>query len=112
MEDLKHSSNGAGHELARQPVVVPPPARVVYTETVEAEAESSDTHEFLEYWQILRRRKGAFIFIAFLGALSGFLVTLPQTPVYQARGSLEITVPNENALNFKDAAATESMFDY
>jgi len=114
MDDTKRYPQELSREIAR-PAGGPAatPSRAVYTETIEVEApESSDTHEFLEYWQILRRRKGAFVFIAFLGALSGFLVTLPQTPVYQARASLEITVPNENALNFKDAAATDSLFDF
>src|SRR5437868_2956109 len=103
MNDSKHNSQEVSRDVARTHGPAATPTRVLYTEKIEAEPESSDTHEFLEYWQILRRRKGAFVFIAFMGALSGFLITLPQTPVYQARGSLEITVPNENALNFKDA---------
>jgi len=34
----------------------------------------------LEYWRILRRRKGTLVLIAGVGAIIGFLVTLPQTP--------------------------------
>lgn len=112
MDDSKLNKQDPTREVARLEGQAGTPSRVVYTEAIEVEAESSDTHEFLEYWQILRRRKGAFVFIALLGALSGFLMTLPQTPIYQARASVEISVPNENALNFKDAAATESLFDY
>jgi len=54
-----------------------------------------------EYWRIIRRRKGTLILISFLGALIGFLVTLPQTPIYQARTSVEIVGLNDNFLNIK-----------
>jgi capsular exopolysaccharide synthesis family protein len=57
---------------------------------------------------MLRRRKGTLVLIAFLGALAGFLLTLPQTPVYQARLSLEIQSVNENFLNMRDVNPTES----
>ncbi len=57
----------------------------------------------LEYWHILRRRKGTLIIIAALGAIAGFLVTLPQTPIYQVRTSLEIVALNQNFLNMKES---------
>ena len=45
-----------------------------------------------EYWRLLNRRKGTLILIAVVGgAIIGFLTTLPQTPIYQRRGtSIEI----------------------
>src|SRR5262249_21779261 len=110
--DESHSLHGTIREITHHEVPPLTPARTIYVDAVEADGDSSESHEFLEYWQVLRRRRGAFAFIAFLGAVSGFLVTLPQAPIYQARTSMEITVPNENALNFKDAAATDSLFDY
>ncbi|MCX6619755.1 MAG: Wzz/FepE/Etk N-terminal domain-containing protein, partial [Acidobacteria bacterium] len=55
----------------------------------------------IEYWQILRRRKGTVLLVAFLGILAGVLVTLPQTPVYQARTSLEIQDLNQDFLNMR-----------
>jgi polysaccharide biosynthesis transport protein len=64
-------------------------------------ADGQQTGGLLEYWRILRRRRGTLILFAFLGALVGFLVTLPQTPVYQARTSVEIVGLNENFLNIK-----------
>jgi succinoglycan biosynthesis transport protein ExoP len=112
MSETNHYSADPSREIALPESPGLPASRLPYAETIEVEAEVSDTHEFLEYWQILRRRKGAFAFIAFIGSLGGFLLTLPQTPIYQARTSIEITVPNENALNFKDATSIDSLFDY
>src|SRR3984957_10865856 len=57
----------------------------------------------LEYWRILSRRKGTLILITSIGAVMGFLATLPQTPIYQARTSLEIVGLNQNFLNIKEA---------
>jgi capsular exopolysaccharide synthesis family protein len=59
-----------------------------------------------EYLQILRRRKGILILIVFLGLLTSLLFTLPQTPIYQARGSIEIQNLNENFLNMQKVSAT------
>jgi capsular exopolysaccharide synthesis family protein len=47
-------------------------------------------------------RKGTLVLIACLGLLAGVLLTLPQTPVYQARTTLEIQDLNENFLNMRD----------
>src|SRR5436190_16656340 len=55
----------------------------------------------IEFWQILRRRKGVLILFAFGGAATGYLLTLPQTPIYQARTSIEIAGLNDNFLNTK-----------
>jgi polysaccharide biosynthesis transport protein len=57
----------------------------------------------LEYWRILRRRKGTLVLIACVGAIIGFLVTLPQTPVYRVQTSLEIVGLNQNFLNIKES---------
>lgn len=56
----------------------------------------------LAYWRILRRHKGVFLLITFLGGLAGGLSTVPQAPVYKARTSLEIQSLNENFLNMRD----------
>jgi succinoglycan biosynthesis transport protein ExoP len=59
-----------------------------------------------EYLQILQRRKGILILIVFLGLLTSLLHTLPQTPIYQARGSIEIQNLNENFLNMHNVSPT------
>lgn len=55
----------------------------------------------IEYWRILRRHQGILIVLACVGALIGYLITLPQTPIYRAGTSLEIVNLNENFLNMK-----------
>jgi succinoglycan biosynthesis transport protein ExoP len=59
-----------------------------------------------EYLQILWRRKGTLIFIACMGLLTSLLLTLPQEPIYQARGSIEIQSLNENFLNMRNVSPT------
>ncbi len=74
-----------------------------YTPGYAPEMQEEDPHGgLIEYWHILRRRKGTVILIAFAGALLGVLVTLPQTPVYQARATLEVQELNQNFLNSRD----------
>jgi capsular exopolysaccharide synthesis family protein len=101
-------------------LTVPPgqsAARFGYTE-VPASPYTRDTGDreesggLLEYWRIIRRRKGALILVAFLGALTGVLVTLPQTPVYQARTSLEIQDLNENFMNMKGVSPVSESGSY
>ncbi|HVX65009.1 MAG TPA: polysaccharide biosynthesis tyrosine autokinase [Bryobacteraceae bacterium] len=55
----------------------------------------------LEYVRILKRRKGALLLLTFVGGLSTCLLTLPQTPLYQARTSIEVQGINENFLNLR-----------
>ena len=78
-----------------------------YTEVSNGNASDlgaeSGSGGVLEYWHILRRRKGTLIIIASLGAIAGFLITLPQTPIYQVRTSLEIVALNQNFLNMKES---------
>ncbi len=63
--------------------------------------ENAESGGLLEYWRILRRHKGTWIIFAFLGAVIGYLVTLPQTRVYQARTSIEIQGLNDNFMNMR-----------
>jgi capsular exopolysaccharide synthesis family protein len=70
------------------------------------EFEESGPGLLPEYWQILRRRKGTLILIIALGLLISLLLTIPQTPIYQARGSIEIQNLNENFLNTRNLSPT------
>lgn len=56
----------------------------------------------LGYWRTLERRKVTVIVIALIGMCAGFLYTVPQTPIYQARTVIEIQSLNGDFLNIKD----------
>lgn len=94
----KHDNNGSRLPARPQYLDVPPPQIV----------EEQSPGLLLEYWDILRRRKRTLAIIAFLGALAALLLTLPQTPVYQARASLEIQNLNENFMNMREVSPTSS----
>jgi len=68
--------------------------------------EEPSRSQLLEIWQIARLRKGTVILIVFLGLLTSLLLTLPQTPIYQARASIEIQNLNENFLNMRNVSPT------
>jgi polysaccharide biosynthesis transport protein len=89
--------NGANYLPARQSYREAPPPVLMNSQAPPL---------LLEYWHMLRRHKGTMLVIACLGLLAGVLLTLPQTPVYQARTTLEIQNLNENFLNMRDVSAT------
>jgi polysaccharide biosynthesis transport protein len=68
---------------------------------ISAEPNTQPAGGPIEFWQIVRRRKGVLILFAFSGAAIGYLLTLLQTPMYQARTSIEIVGLNDNFLNTK-----------
>lgn len=75
---------------------------------------ADDGHDggIVEYWRILRRRKGTVILIAFVGLAAGILATIPQTPVYQARASIEVQNLNENFLNMNQVSQVSESASY
>lgn len=56
----------------------------------------------LEYWRMIERRKWLLAAMTFGCAIAGLGIGMLQTPMYQARASLEVQGPNENFLNLKD----------
>ena len=83
------------------------PARMQYAGPVEADfLDDAGESSLLEYWHVLRRHKGTVVIFAFLGALAGLLVSLPQTLFYEARTSLEIESLNENFLDLASVNPT------
>jgi polysaccharide biosynthesis transport protein len=67
-----------------------------------AEREGQEGVDLFEYWRLLRRRRGTLVLAIGVGMLVAVLVTLPQTPVYQAKTSLELLNLNEDFMNMKD----------
>lgn len=55
----------------------------------------------LEYWNVLIGRRGTLLLSAFLGICVAVLLTLPQTPIYRARTTLEIQSVNDDFLTGK-----------
>jgi len=85
----------------------PLPARRQYMEMPFPEVfEDPGPGLLLEYWQILQRRKGILILMIFLGLALSLLFTLPQRPIYQARGCIEIQNLNENFMNTRNVSPT------
>ena len=58
-----------------------------------------DRATLLGYWRMLWRHKNWLLVAGCVGGILGFLITLPQTPVYQAHTSVEIVALNSNFLN-------------
>lgn len=61
----------------------------------EPEGESS----LLQYWRILRRGKWKLALATVLGLVAAVALTIPQTPLYLGRTSIEIQPLNEDFLN-------------
>ena len=70
--------------------------------------DESSIGGILEYYRILCRRKGTLILITVVGGLIAVLLTVPQTPIYQASTSLEIQGINDNFLDLKDVDPTST----
>jgi len=80
-------------------------ARSRYADAYESDfADDATGGNLLDYWHILRRRKGTLIFFSVLGVLIGLLISLPQTPVYQASAAIEIQGINENFMNMREVS--------
>src|SRR5207253_8157830 len=90
------------------------PVRVRYPAyDVPADYSTTDAPGVLvEYWNLIRRHKGAVLVLGLAGMLAAVLITLPQTPIYQARTSLEIQGFNENFLNMKSMDPNSALPDY
>jgi polysaccharide biosynthesis transport protein len=57
-----------------------------------------DSVSLFEYWDILRRRKASIFWSCLACGTLGWLLTLPQTPIYQARTSLEVIRQDDSVL--------------
>lgn len=105
MRDMKRPHFGEGQSnLPAKFEVVDVPPMLAQTRPAGGGyfADAGDDEEesgLIEYWRVLRRRKGTLIVLSAAGLVLGVLITLPQTPVYQARTTLEVLEMNQNFMN-------------
>ena len=108
METLRQTTPEQHSSVPARPIdVAGPPAPTRYVDAVVNDyLDASDSEGLLEYWRVLWRHKATILVGAFLGTLLGFLVSLPQTPIYRARTAIEIETLNENYLNLREINPT------
>ena len=63
-----------------------------------------------EYWRILCRRKGMVLLLAFVGGVTGIVVSLNQPQLYQARIALEVQDINQDFPNMSVRSQTQSYY--
>jgi polysaccharide biosynthesis transport protein len=74
-----------------------PAPQVVYLEPMDGlGSEPSETSGLLEYWHLLRFRKWTVIAITLVGMVTTAAITFRETPIYQARTTIEIQGIPEN----------------
>jgi capsular exopolysaccharide synthesis family protein len=83
-----------------------PPVRPFAPEMPASGGVKRDYAGLLEYWQMVRRHQLAVIVLVVLGAVVGYLQTLPEPRMYQARTTLEIQGLNQDFLNLKNVTPT------
>src|SRR2546421_6958866 len=92
------------------------PVELVHVETERAaplpEVAEFEQSSILQYWPVLWRHKWIILAGGILAGLAGLVYTLPKTPVYQARTTLEIQGLNENFLNIKNIDPTVNSSSY
>jgi hypothetical protein len=72
-------------------------------------AEPEHFADLTGYLRILRKHKGTVLVFAFLGALVGLIVLLPQPPIYRASASVEVQPLNDEFLYSKDVNPNAGM---
>jgi capsular exopolysaccharide synthesis family protein len=72
-------------------------------------AEPEQITDLTGYLRILRKHKGTVLVFAFLGALAGLIVLLPQPPIYRASAAVEVQALNDDFLYSKDVNPNASL---
>jgi capsular exopolysaccharide synthesis family protein len=114
MDQIVHLPNGPQRELMRRTGGgVPASGSLPYGDSPVDQENGADAVSggLLYYWHLILRRKWTVLIIGFVGTLSGFLVSLPQTPVYRSRVSVEIQALNDNLMNTRQIDPTPGTND-
>ena len=94
--------DGARRELSPSLINNVAPAQIVHGFSHETKPSAPvQSNGFLEYWRMASSYKGILTAFVFAGALGGFMIGLPKTPLYRARTSLEVLELNEDFMNMK-----------
>src|SRR5437867_3482253 len=113
MNHLPQNSDGAQREIAlRKGEGSPAALRMPLADHIPTPTRAPDYGGLLEYWRMIRRHQGTVLVIAALGAVTGVLIGLPQTPIYRSRTTIEIQPLNENLLNTREVNPTPAVSDY
>jgi len=104
LEPNSHSSTGTGTPRELQRLDRGSPAIRRLRPLPDADLKPSPG---MKYWPVLWRSKWMILAGGVLAFVLGFVSTLPQKPVYQAKTTLELEGLNENFLNFKNVDETE-----
>lgn len=99
LQPARRESNGYGYGPAVQ---LPDPVMGQF-------AEPEQFTDLNGYLRILRKHKGTVLVFAFLGALAGLIVLLPQPPIYRASAAVEVQALNDDFLYSKDVNPNASL---
>ncbi len=92
LQVARRSASGYGYTISGQT-----------TAPLPKNDDPAESGGLLGYWRILRLHKGSWLLFAFLGTIVGFLITLPQTSIYQAKTAIEIQNLNDNFMNMRQS---------
>lgn len=93
--------NGGRGELSPMATNNMAPAQIIHVPLTTKPPTPAQPNGLLEYWRMASSYKGILSAFALAGALGGFLIGLPKTPLYRARTSLEVLELNEDFMNMK-----------
>ena len=77
-----------------------------------APSPGPDNSAFLQYWHTILRKKGTILLFTLVGFALAALLTMQQTPIFQARSTLELQGINENFMNMKSNDPNVNLPDY
>lgn len=81
------------------------PQTVLYLEPLGAGTTAEETQALpLEMWRVIRQRLTWIVVTILIGSFGGFLLSLSQTPSYEAKVSLEIQNPTDITPNLPDGS--------
>src|SRR5262245_31650090 len=106
--ELVRNGNGSGAAQLQASQVGPEQLTI----DVPGPGLKRDYAGLLEYWQMIRRHKGAVVLATFVGGMAGFALTLTNPRVYQARTTLESQGLNQEFLNMKNVTPTVESAGY